>query len=180
MENPLKYRRLNANFTQDQLAERAGVTHDNIVRNEQGLYSSPSPKVLTAVADISTDDAEAISLEYRNWVAWKRRQEPIRGLVRRIITFPPKNRLTSHPFAMWRAALGVTSRIDFCKMLCVHPATVLKYESNLQKNMPSQIYDALIETGMAQQRIEELAQLGADYFRNERRKRITGPETIAG
>jgi transcriptional regulator with XRE-family HTH domain len=171
MENPLNYRRLNVNYTQDQLAERAGVTHDNIVRNEQGLYSSPSPKVMAAIVELSGDDPVTVLLEYRNWVAWKRRQEPIRGLVRRIITFPPGDKLTSHPFLLWRNALGIKSRIDFCKMLCVHPATVLKYESNLQKNMPVQIYDALVETGMSAGRIQEIAQLGAEFFKNERRRR---------
>lgn len=165
MENPLKIRRLNKNLTMDQLAREARVTHDNIIRNEQGLYNKPSPAILSVVAKLNDDDPAGICLEYENWIAWKRRQEPIRSLVRRTISFDKAHKLKQHPFLLWRLAIAPgVSRIAFCQMLCCHPATVLKYEKGLQRTMPSQIYTALQECGMDSIRINALARLGAEYF----------------
>lgn len=174
MENPLKIRRLAANYTQDQLADRAGVTHDNIVRNEQGLFNNPSPAVLGTIVELSGDDSERIVLEYHNWIAWKRRQPQVRTLVLRQISFQRSYELKQHPFLLWRTAIfpGL-SRIAFCQMLCLHPATVLKYEKAEQRPMPSQIYNALLETGMKKDRVETLAQLGSEYFVHAKRRAAT-------
>lgn len=169
MENPLKIRRLSRNYTIDQLATEAGVTHDHIIRNEQGLFNKPSPKVLSAILRLSGDRPEDVVLEYRNWISWKRRQEPIRSLVKRNITFDRPERLTQHPFLLWRTAIAPgTSRIEFCKMLAVHPSTLLKYETGQQRPMPSQIYDALIECGMTKDKVEALAKLGIQYFDHQK------------
>jgi transcriptional regulator with XRE-family HTH domain len=166
MENPLKLRRLNANYTQDQLASLAGVTHDNIIRNEQGLFNKPSPRVLTAITriDPSNTDRVRILKEYTNWIAWRRRQEPVRSFVRRQISFPQAEKLNNHPFLLWRMAVYPSSRIEFCKILCLHPATLLKYETVKQRPMPSQIYNALIEAGTDKKFVEKLAKLGSEYF----------------
>lgn len=164
-ENPLKMRRLAAGRTQDQLANEAGVTHDNVVRNEQGLFNNPSPKVLWTLVRISGDSIEQIIKEYTAWIAAKRREEPLRSIVKRHISFQRPEVLTEHPFLLWRRAVtpGI-SRIAFCQMLCIHPATLLKYEKGDQRPMPSQIYLALKEAGMEISRINELAELGSKYF----------------
>lgn len=165
-------RRLQANRTQDQLANEAGVTHDNVVRNEQGLFTNPSPAILSVITELSGDTTEQILKEYHAWVAHKRRSEPIRSLVKRQISFPNASTLNQHPFLLWRTAIAPgISRIAFCQMLCVHPATLLKYEKGDQRTMPSQIFEALSETGMEQKLIQNLAQLGSEYFTYECRRR---------
>jgi len=171
MENPLKSRRLLYHKSMDQVAYEAGVTHDNVVRNEQGLFTRPSPAILNCVANFSGDPVGNILKEYEAWVANKRRQEPIRTLVKREITWPSAQQLTQHPFLLWRTAIAPgVSRIAFCQMICCHPATVLKYEKADQRTMPSQIFEALCETGMNLQKINQLAELGSEYFVHERRR----------
>lgn len=171
VENPIKSRRLQAGWTQDQLADRAGVTHDNIVRNEQGLFNNPSPAVFKAILSYTGEDATRVLKEYYAWIANKRRSNDIQSAVRRSIMFPPSDKLSNHPFKLWRdAAFGRLSRISFCQMLCLHPATVLKYEKTKQQSMPSQIYRALEDSGMPPSRINYLANLGSEYFRHERQR----------
>ena len=64
------------------------------------------------------------------------------------------------------------SRIAFCQMLCLHPATVLKYETGRQRPMPSQIKTALLECGLAPEKVRYLADLGEQYFKYHRSKVI--------
>jgi transcriptional regulator with XRE-family HTH domain len=174
MENPLKARRLLAGWTQDDLARYAGVTHDNIVRNEQGLFNRPSPAILATICDYTGEDEERVTKEYQAWIASKRRSDYTRNLVKRAISFPPARSLNQHPFLLWRLAVAPgTSRIAFCQMLCLHPATVLKYETGQQRPMPSQIKTALKEAGMDPIRLDNLAKLGSEYFVHERRRRAT-------
>lgn len=174
MENPIKIRRLLAGWTQDQLAAYAGVTHDNVVRNEQGLFNSPSPAVLEALVTYTGDSEQKIKNEYTAWIAHKRRSEPIRTLVKRNIHFNGASDLPSHPFYLWRTSIAPgVSRIGFCQMLCVHPATVLKYETGQQRPMPSQIFTALIECGMDSGKVHQLAMLGEEYFVHQRRRRLS-------
>jgi DNA-binding XRE family transcriptional regulator len=174
MENPLKSRRLAAGWTQDDLANFAGVTHDNVVRNEQGLFNRPSPAILSTICEYTGDTPEKITKEYTAWIANKRRSESVRGPLRRVISFPQARVLTQHPFLLWRTAVfpGL-SRIAFCQILCLHPATVLKYEKGQQRTMPSQITMALSEGGMSLDRISTLAKIGSEYFVHERRRRAT-------
>lgn len=169
MENPIRIRRLAANYTIDQLAARAGVTHDHIIRNEQGLFTKPSPKVLGCIIELSGDTSDQIVLEYENWVAHQRRQEPIRSLVKRTISFDRASKLRAHPFLLWRTAIAPgVSRIAFCQMIACHPATVLRYEKGLQRPMPSQIFKALQECGMDSGKLHQLATLGCEYFDHQR------------
>ena len=174
MENPLKIRRLQAGWTQDDLANFAGVTHDNVVRNEQGLFNRPSPAILSTLVEYTGESSEKITKEYTAWIANKRRSDSVRRPMRRIISFPAAHRLTGHPFLLWRTAIfpGI-SRIAFCQILCLHPATVLKYEKGEQRTMPSQIKDALSEAGMSKEKIDALARIGSEYFVHERRRRAT-------
>jgi transcriptional regulator with XRE-family HTH domain len=173
MENPLKARRINANYSMDQVARKANVTHDNVVRNEQGLFSKPNPAILEAIATISGDSPAQITMEYIAWVAAKRRQEPLRTLVKRQITFPPAKMLHSQPFLLWRTAIAPNlSRIAFCQLICCHPATLFKYEKGDQRTMPSQIFEALYDAGMSKESIETLADLGATYYTLLKRRSI--------
>ena len=102
MINPLKRERLLWGLTQDQLAKIAGVTHDNVVRNEQGLFNNPSPKLLSALCEYSHSEPKQILLEYSNWIAWQRRQPPTRDLLRKQINFRTAEELYEHPFKLWR------------------------------------------------------------------------------
>ena len=177
MENPIKSRRLNANFTQDQLAREAEVVHDNVVRNEQGLFTTPSPRLLSIIAKISGDSTEAITREYTAWVSAKRRNGTLKTALQRVISFDKAEKLKQHPFLLWRVAIFPgQSRIAFCQMLCIHPATVLKYETGKQGPMPSQIYEALLAAGMKEAAISDLAYLAIRYFRAKRFRITNGFE----
>lgn len=171
MENPLKARRLLAGWTQDDFANYAGVTHDNIVRNEQGLFNRPSPAVLACICEYTGENPESVTKEYTAWIAHKRRSDYTRQLLKRTISFPNSEKLKNHPFLLWRLAIAPgTSRIAFCQLLCLHPATVLKYEKGEQRPMPSQIRVALKEAGMDQKYLEMLAKLGSEYYTFLRRR----------
>jgi transcriptional regulator with XRE-family HTH domain len=174
VENPIKSRRLQAGWTQDDLANFAGVTHDNVVRNEQGLFNRPSPAILATVCEYTGESPERLTKEYTAWIANKRRSDSIWTSLRRVISFPNAGSLTGHPFLLWRTAVfpGV-SRIGFCQILCLHPATVLKYEKGEQRTMPSQIKYALSEAGMDKARIDALAKIGSEYFVHQRRRAAT-------
>lgn len=128
------------------LAEFAGVTRHAVLRTEQGVYSLPPPAILSVFSQrLPGTSIPYLEEEYRRWQSIARRragiQYPDVPLVFRDST--------GQQFLNWRLfSLGMTSRMEFCRVFCVHPAVVEKYEKGQQHQMPDQLEQALREAGL--------------------------------
>lgn len=145
-ENPLKALRLQAGWTQIDLADMAGITRHAVLRTEQGVYALPPPSILSVFTSrLPHLNTLALEESYRIWQTKARRRA---GLL-----FPDAPLVspdaTGRQFLNWRTfSLGITSRMELCRLLCVHPAVVEKYEKGQQHSMPDQLFQALRESGL--------------------------------
>lgn len=147
MENPLRSLRRRQGWTQRELAEFSGVTRHAVLRTEQGVYALPPPAILSAISQRLPDSSVPYLEEaYRRW------QTQQRILVRaHLFSDAPgiPREATSSEFLNYRIfTLGLTSRMEFCRLFCVHPAVVEKYEKRQQLSMPDQLQQALSEAGL--------------------------------
>lgn len=161
--NPLKEARLAFNWTQNELAREANITPNALIKNEQGLYPEPSNKVVLALGG----DQRMIA-DYKLWrlehldaaCSFFTRHKEILGL-------QPSGGL--NPFICWRVHhLHIDSRLEFCKLLVLHPAVVQKYEQGEMRTMPESLYETLRRVGVSHDSVIYLNRLGESYY--DRRK----------
>jgi len=164
MDNIFKVLRKERGLTQEQLAKKCRVTRLAIIRNEQGLFTSPLP----AVAHFFNGGRQ-VEEAYRHYQFSKRREADVTNAVKRAVTLDRISKLPAQPFLLWRnEILGPISQMKFCQMLCLHPATVANYERNNQRFMPMQIKLALLDAGLTGSRLENLETAGAEYYAYKR------------
>jgi hypothetical protein len=120
------------------------------VRTEQGVYSSPSPRLLNCYLELGnfeTEEEELVILdEYREFQ--KLTREFYYGALKRNFdfssTFPD-----GHPWVVWREFSGLDARIIPSKYYCVHPAILTRFETKpwLVSHVPEGLQMALMESG---------------------------------
>lgn len=144
--NPLKALRLSAGWTQQELADFGGITRHAVLRTEQGVYALPPPAILSVFSQrLPGSSIPYLETEYK---AWQRR---MRQATSRLMPDAPgiSGAATSSQFRDWRIfTLGISSRMEFCRLFCVHPAVVEKYEKGQQARMPDQLQEALTDAGL--------------------------------
>jgi DNA-binding transcriptional regulator YiaG len=146
MTNPLKELRLERGWTQEDLAGFAGVTRHAVLRTEQGVYALPPPAILSVFQQRTELSMLTMERQYVDWVKWTRRHT---GLKLSSKASKQAVSVMSGPeFLTWRYGLGITRRMEFCRLFCVHPAVVEKYEKGQQHKMPDQLREALFDAGM--------------------------------
>lgn len=166
-ENPLRSLRTSHGLTQHYIAEKAGVSALAVLRYEQGLYDSPSPKLIDALSEYYPLGRQDLIDAYQAWRIMK--QEDSRDCFK---PWPQVLIGNEHPFATFRKvitqrAVGKSSKMSFCVLLAIHPATLYSYEHSRLTHIPSVIKSALHNAGVTGEHISELDHLGVVY--NERR-----------
>lgn len=169
MESPIKAWRLEAGLSQSALADSAHISLMTVIRNEQALYSNPSPKIINVLKDA------AVGPYLLSWNEWERLYHNYQMEVRaatdwaviNLVNFNPNSDSNSpnsngddHPFKVWREALGFDTRLAFCRAACVSSPQVLNYESARQRTMPKSIRSALSPFVA----ISPLVRLGKSYY----------------
>lgn len=165
--NPLKAERVQLNLTQAQLAKYADMSQNAIVKFEHGLYAEPSSSIISALFRVSLTRFQVSSSDFINYrdlitVAYKKwRVNKIRAA--RSVIFKGRQYgslprpVGLHPFADWRINyLGVTSQMELCKLLCLHPSILSQYESGRTFSMPHEIKFALNACDLPEITIEAL------------------------
>jgi transcriptional regulator with XRE-family HTH domain len=174
--NPIKEARLDLNLTQHELASRAMMTPNALIKYEQGLYPEVSTKIITALAwaldqDLTSYSA-VLSKAYKNWRVDKlldariffRHNTEVRGL-------NPTGGV--NPFVCWRTHhLHISSRLEFCKLLVLHPAVVQKYEQGEMRQMPESLYKTLLIVGVTKDSLDYLDILGERYYDRINTRRV--------
>lgn len=165
MENIIKRVRLERSITQREVADRADMSAQAVMRYEQGLYENLSDKLLIVIgniADMACDDIQAEYNTFRNWKQVSAGQ---------YLQSPPPLYFTNtlHPFKNFRqrltsGAVGNESRMAFCQLLAVHPATVAEYDEGKVKAMPALIERALLNAGLDQEYLRSLQELGEIWY----------------
>jgi transcriptional regulator with XRE-family HTH domain len=165
IDNPLKELRTELGWTQEQLANHIGVDKHFVLRCEQGLYSSPNPKIMKFFVTKTGRAAEYIEDDYHKWQHLRRQLDDTQKLIRAKVTLPTSGfGLSGHPLLLWRHKADPSmSQIDFCKRLATHPFTVARYEEGRQRAMPGQLYNAFKDAGMEIDYLTRLARLGVEY-----------------
>ena len=173
--NPLKKWRTRLNLSQRDLAYRADVTPQAVLKYEQGLYQDPSPNIVSAIMKAAVDHGYPISYDklvadYRDWRIVH--QVAQRWVFDRVLTLPVKP--NEHPFITFRERLYNPQRVTnkgysiqgFSVLLALHPATVSYYNSGRCREMPKAIHDGLVRAGCRENIIKELNELGCIYYDN--------------
>jgi len=164
--------RREANLTQADLAKLAGITRIAVLRYEQGIYSQLSDKLADTLSEVHPDNPSPKTI-HSLYAADRKAQ---RQVARNILGVLPVLRVSTDPcrspFYNFRVDVMVgssyegdlsgspisDSRMAFCNLLGLHPATVVDYERGVTKTMPVGIKEALIEVGFSE---EYVADLGA-------------------
>ena len=166
--NPIKRLRIKHNMTQAGFAELAGMSPTALLRYEQGIYETPSEKIVNAFHSLNDDDSDdpfLLSVQYHNW-----RMEVQKEASKYVNPLPSLAVLKDeHPFTTFRkaittSAVGKDSRMSFCILLAIHPSVVLDYEKCKQPHMPALIHSALSNAGINEEYINSLDQLGVVYY----------------
>jgi len=147
MESPIKTWRDEAGMSQLRLATEANISLMTVIRNEQGLYPDPSPKIISVFIDHKVgpyggDDP---------WPWYESVYHRFQVLTRNKFVWAAGSRIPveraldieTHPFQWWRESLGFNERLAFCRAACVPPPQVLNYETARQRTMPKSIKAAL-------------------------------------
>jgi transcriptional regulator with XRE-family HTH domain len=145
--NPLKTIRTNAGISQIGMAHRLGVSRQYVTRIEQGLYAHLPDEVLTEYATLGDRPVAVLQEQYEE-VIWAKRESlvPTCRAVNwsRFLEALPEN----NGLELLRETLGFNSRISFCIKLAVHPSTVLLFETDRTKKLPTDVVEALLTAGV--------------------------------
>lgn len=142
--------RLETGWTQAELGEIAGVTRHAVIRTEQGVYALPPPAILSVfLRRFPGESILTLETVYVAWVEETRRHNASKYLNREPPVTLVSGDMAGVDFLLWRLnTMRITSRMEFCRLFCVHPAVVEKYEKGQQKHMPDQLQHALYDVGL--------------------------------
>lgn len=149
-DNPFKSLRISLGLSQKEIADQIGITSQVVLRNEQGLYTTPNVQIMTVLLreahsrGIIKHTYHSLTEAYDTWVKDVRHTNGY--IFNRPITFKLGHRPVAHPFRIWRESFGF-SRIGFCKLLALHPSIVQSYEEGRTGPLPDVIRAALIDAG---------------------------------
>lgn len=151
-KNPVKAQREMLGLTVNQLSNAAHLHRSVILRTEQGLYATIPPRLHSYLVGRLGESDPSLTFDYRRWVGEKRADSF--GRLNREL---PRFNFTKHPFVEWRHASEITERLELCKLFCLHPSTITRFEnSHAQSALPDQLVEALSDSGYGGEIIGEL------------------------
>jgi DNA-binding XRE family transcriptional regulator len=138
--NPLKQLRLQSHLTQQELADKIGVTRQTVIDTEQGLF----PVIPPSIAQTCSHEVQKL---YRDWVRQERQLNTGRFAVKLDHV---------HDFQDYCEAVGGSTR-GFARVLVIQTSIVRDYISKGERW--GMIEAALSETGVPVEMIEWLKKL---------------------
>jgi len=167
-QNPLKVLRKRAGRTIDQVAARAEVSRQFVIRSEQGVYSEPPASLLGFYSSILDVSVAQVTNDYFNFQRATRQANY--GRLIEPWAFTAVGAVGEHPFTRWRLMSGISSAAGVCKLFCVHPASLNKFEKHPEQCavVPDQLAKALLESGY---KASTLADLESAYLEHKRKMR---------
>jgi transcriptional regulator with XRE-family HTH domain len=189
--NPLTRLRKAAGLTQENLALRAQVTRQFVIRAEQAVYPDPPVGLVNTLLELNYDldedgsndfndsidfedlDIVELAAQYKAYQVALRKQHY--GVLATRYNFSNTSLFDhelEHPFKQWRKDSNITSRIAISKYYCVHPATVFKFEEQpyLTTHVPPELVTALIDSGYPKELLDSLQKAYDTYKQYLRRK----------
>ncbi|SRR5881394_1830392 len=151
-----RYRK-DAGLTEQELADKSGVTRNYIVKLEQTVYRSPSEKVTNYLAEATYGSTSEIVTEYDE--DFRRKQDhmdalepPDWDLIKSSLSVLLNQKPETHPFVLLRQLLSdhylmPGSQIKWATTFNIHPAELSKYELGKTINMPSSVVRSLVRLG---------------------------------
>lgn len=135
IDHPVRLARIAAGFSQNKLAERAGINRSALTAIEDGRTKRPTSKLTETLAAILQISPESLSKEIDDWLA-KPLTPFLKPSARNLLEIPPYVLGQYYKsFAQWRAEFAPT-QTAFASMLRLNPAIVRDYESGKYLNMP--------------------------------------------
>lgn len=139
--NPLKQYREEYNLSQKDLADRAGITEQVILKAEQGMYPTIPPALLWALCNITGYSSTAIEKSYEEWI-WE-------ALHNVKLPLNADKMVTDH--VLFRDWMGSTCALNdvadnvnsFCRLMKIHPYVISKYVSGKMKGVPVQLVERI-------------------------------------
>lgn len=165
--NPIREARLMLDQSLHEFAQSCSVSRVAVQRAEAGCYIAVPPSIvnylsgqLLVLPDETplTTDVE-IQTAYKTYQFLTRRDTYLDQVLSSGVTFP----VGVSPVVYWRLTSGVSSQLEFCKLLCVHPYVINKLESGVQHKLPKQLLAAMREAGYDDEMIETLSKAQALY-----------------
>lgn len=157
--NPITDARNELQMSGPILAKRLGLSRQYLSRAEQGTYSSLNPALRKWVANATSISTNDVDKRYRLFQKAQRQ-----NTIEQVGPHKLERHDSSEPgykiFLRWREGYW-TSPLQFAIAFCVHPDSVQKYEEGIQRSMPKQIMEALIETNLIEPNWHD------DLFRGE-------------
>jgi transcriptional regulator with XRE-family HTH domain len=160
MNSPLKDLRERSGLTLERVASQTGLSKQFIINSEQAVYVDPPELLLRFYEEEELPEYYEFQRETRKF-NYGRLIEPW--------TFWREDH---HPFIHWRECSGINSARAICKIFCVHPAVMHKFEHATMETVPDQLIAALLESGYKNDTLNELAEAYRDY-KLDRRKEVT-------
>lgn len=149
LQNPLKALRLNYGYTQQQLADKLGITRQIVLDLEQGMYSQPPPSVINYLCQYDKSAISACREAYALFVTSSRGQPHVLRALQ-MVTEPPKT------FAGWIGSVAGSTR-GFCRTIIIQRSIVTSYIA--KGHRWADIALALRECGLSESYIELLSGL---------------------
>lgn len=167
MINPIREFRQVKGLSVSALASMAGVTPLAVHRAEQGVFVRVPPSLVSPIIDsqLVTEsghalvDEDSLNDAYREFQRKTRRENY--GCLNQSL---PEFKAGVSPLVHWRMLSGVESQMGLCSLLCVHPSPVRQVERGEQRKLPSQLVEALSESGYDDLAIHELAVRQERYY----------------
>lgn len=166
--NPLKQLRLSERLTLEDLSLLAGVSRLLIIRNEQGCYRSPSPKLLNCLIVTDSFDfhynssADLIDL-YESFQTETRKFNFGKLTIPHVFTI--NSDFNFNPVTQWRESSGL-SKSQISTLFCIHPAVVSRIENQphlVPHSLPKEFTDALLDAGYSKNLLDLLNESFAAY-----------------
>lgn len=140
--NPISQIRKELRLTQKELAIRAGITEQVVLKAEQGLYPTLPPSLLRTVAYLTGLSQTRVETNYEEWIKSELSHVKLPSASHHMVT----DRIN---FVNWRSTVCGMNQVpdsvnSFCKLMKIHPYVIQKYESGKMKGVPIQLIERIV------------------------------------
>ncbi len=135
--NPITLIRKERRYTQKDIALKARITEQVVLKAEQGLYPTLPPSLLRTLACIADMKEAELERTYEAWIDSTLAAIKLPSVGNHMVT----DRVLFNDWMNTVCALnGVNSNINsFCKLMKIHPYVIQKYSSGKMKGVPVQL-----------------------------------------
>jgi DNA-binding XRE family transcriptional regulator len=150
-QNPFLLARKELHLTQSSVAALCNIQRHVVIRTEQGLYETPSPKLCTV---LELDYLPTVAA-YHKWRIYSRVQnsEKIRNYFS--LYLAADIRYTNiHPHIVFREINNISS-IGLCILIKFQHSLLNKYENGKETKFPSLLERAYLDCGISLRRLSD-------------------------